>query len=169
MPIQARLSQDDPRFYNVNRDVAHCFESIATEVAARLEDGRWPVLKRYLDEHGVTDEQLGEVCVAFCKFVLGTCDDPAEGMGELLERVGWHNVPEEAQVALCAILGTVMMGVFFRGARDVTMGFDGPCANMKHLAEAGRQAHKWLTMPRWKRWVLRKLLRKKGSDGSNGD
>jgi hypothetical protein len=165
MPMQARLSENDPRFYNTSRDVAHCFAAIAEEVAGRLEDGRWPVLQKYLDDHGITDEQLGEACAAFCQFVVSTCDNPEEGMGDLLHRVGWHSVPEPAQVAVCSILGTVMMGCFFRGARDVTIGFEGPCADLRNLAEAGREAHEWLTMPRWKRWVYRKLLRRKGLNG----
>ena len=135
----------------MNRDLAHCFGDVAREVAGRLEDERWPVLTKYLKDNEITMDQLGEACKAFCEFVAGTADDPNEDMGEALTRVGWYKVPDEAQVALLSIVGTVMMGYFFRGARDVTTGFDGPCSSLGDLRRAGARTHELLTAPRWKR------------------
>ena len=166
--MQARISKDDPRFYNVNRDIAHCFGGVAREVAARLEDERWPVLTAYLKEHDVTMDQLGEVCKAFCEFAAGTCDDPDEDMGDTLTRVGWWKVPEPAQVALLSIVGTVMMGYFYRGARDVTIGFDGPCASLQDLRMAGSIAHEYMMAPWWKRWWWHLFGRKKKYVDSRG-
>ena len=39
MSLQAQLSKNDPRLYNPNRDVAHNFATVVTEVADRLEHG----------------------------------------------------------------------------------------------------------------------------------
>lgn len=151
MSLQARMSEHDPRLYNVNRDVAHCFGSLVEEVAGRLEDGNWKHLQDLLNERGVTDEQLGEACKAFLLFVAGAADDPKESMSAAMVRSGWFDVSEDAHIAFMALLGTVMSGVFWTGIKEATLGGEGPCQSLQHLRERGREAHRLLTMPRWKR------------------
>jgi hypothetical protein len=156
MTVQARLSEADMRLYNVNRDIAHNFGDVVREVAARLEDERWDALAAYLREHEITMDQLGEACAAFCKFVGGACDDPKENMEQVLRRCGWFDVPEEAQIALMAVLGTVLSGYFFAGVRDAAVAEDGgPSVKLRDLREAGRRAHEALTPSRLKRWWVR--------------
>ena len=67
-------------------------------------------------------------------------------------------------------MGTVMMGYFYRGARDVTIGYDGPCASLQDLRQAGSETYEALMTkhreaaeaaaiekaPWWKRWWLRR-------------
>jgi len=141
MSLNAQLSQNDPRLYNPNRDVAHCFATVAMEVAGRLEDGRWGVVTEYLKEQGVDMDDLGAACEAFCNFVAGAVDEPDEKMTDVLHRVGWFDVPEPAQLAYMAYLGTVMSGLFFAGAREATLGGEGPCNDLRDLQAAGREAH----------------------------
>lgn len=159
MSLQARMSQADPRLYNVNRDVAHCFKSVMEEVSGRLEDGRWACVEALLKEKGVTLDRLGEACEAACRFVAGAVDVKKESMGACLARTGWAGLPDMAQVALCAHLGAVMLGYFWVGAHEATIQGVGPCNDMADLREAGRRAHGLLTMPRWRRWWWRLTTR----------
>lgn len=151
MSLQARAGEWDHRLYNVNRDCAHCFGDIMREVAARLEDKRWPILAEILEKDGVTEDDLGNACAAFCIFVQAATELPKERMGEALERCGWVKVPEAAQVALMAMIGTVMAGYFWAGVREATVQGNGPCQNYQDLREVGRLACGQLAVPRWKR------------------
>jgi len=150
MTLQARLKKNTP-LYNANRDVAHCFPFVAKEVAGRLEDGRWDALSEYLEEDGVTEEQLGEACMAFCQFVAGNGRNPEQTMSEALDGSGFTALPDEAQIAYMATLGAVMSGIFFHGAREATIDGEGPCSDMDELVAAGREAHQLMTRPRWRR------------------
>ncbi len=149
--LQARMSENDPRLYNVYRDVAHNFGDVVREVAGRLEDNRWPIVGVILKEHKITEDQLGQACEAFCKFVASSVDVPKERMNDALARCGWYNVPEAAQVAYMAYLGTVISGYFFAGVREATLGGVGPAQNYQDLREAGGRTAKLMTAPRWRR------------------
>jgi len=159
MSMQMRVSEWDHRLYNVNRDVAHNFGDVVREVADRLEDGRWPVVARYLEEKNVSMDELGEACRAFCLFVADAASKPKETMAECLQRCGWFDVREEAQFAYMAILGTVVSGYFWTGVREATLGGQGPCLTYQDLRERGKECALLMAMPRWKRW-LRKIYYK---------
>jgi hypothetical protein len=131
--------------------VAHCFGDVVREVAGRLEDGRWPVVNEIIAKHGVTQDQLGQACEAFCKFVASSTEIPKERMNESLARCGWFDVPEVAQVAYMAYLGTVMSGYFFAGVREATLQGVGPALTCQDLREAGARAARLMTVPRWRR------------------
>lgn len=149
--LQARMSENDPRLYNVNRDVAHNFGDVVREVAGRLEDARWPIIAEICKHYNVTEDQLGLACEAFCKFVASSVEVPKERMNEALARCGWFNVPEAAQVAYMAYLGTVMAGYFYAGVREATLAGVGPAQTYQDLREVGSRASKLLTSSRWRR------------------
>lgn len=155
MGLQARLSEHDDRLYNPGRDVAHCFGDVMREVAARLEDGKWAFLNDLLKEKGVTQDQLGLACKAACEFVATATADKKEKMGPALARAGFWDVPELANVALCAVMGTVLMGYFWVGVREATLGGKGPCLTYQDLRAAGERCHRAMTMSPWGRWWAR--------------
>lgn len=169
MTMQARMSAGDDRLYNPARDVAHCFGDIARETARRLEEARWPWLRGYLTHYNVTDDQLGEASRAFLEFVATATDSRDEkAMCDAMIRVGWFDVPEPAQFAWLALLGTVVNGYFWIGVHEATIGGTGPCSTFGDLALVGRRTSRLMAMPRWKRtlaaikyrarlWVLKKL------------
>jgi len=159
MSLQARLSENDPRLYNSYRDVAHCFGDVMREVAARLEDRRWPELDAILTKEGITMDQLGDACAAACTFVQTATELPKEKMHEALERSGWWKVPAPAQMALCAMIGTVMFGYFYAGVREATLGGQGPCQTFQDLRAFGSHAQALLSMGPWKRRWVRFTLR----------
>lgn len=156
MSLQARASQWDHRLYNVNRDVAHCFGDVCREAAARLEDQDWPFLKDVCARYEITQDQLGEACRAFLEFVATATEHREERRPALaLARVGWLDLPDAAQFAFLAILGTVMMGYFWTGVHEATLGGEGPCRTLGDLRDAGRLTAEALMLPRWRRRLVR--------------
>lgn len=151
MGLQARMSEADPRLYNPNRDVAHNFADVMREVASRLEDGNWAFLAALLEEKGVSQDDLGRACQAACRWVASATENPKEKMGDCLVRCGFWDVPELANVALMAVVGTVLFGYYWVGVREATLGGQGPTLTCQDLREAGRQAHQAMIIPRWRR------------------
>lgn len=149
--LQARAAEWDHRLYNVNRDVAHCFGEVVREVAARLEDRRWPILAEIQERFGVSDADLSKACEGFMLFVASAVEHPKEGMQACMRRSGYLDAPEAAQVAYMAILGTVMSGYFWAGAREATIQGQGPCNSLQDLRDYGHDASRFIMMPRWKR------------------
>lgn len=154
MTLQARMSEGDPRLYNPNRDVAHNFADVVHEVAARLEDNRWPVVGDLLARYQIGEDQLGEACKAFCTFVASSTEIPKEKMEEALVRAGWFHVPEAAQLAYMAYLGTVLSGYFYAGVREATLQGSGPTLTCQDLRAAGARTAAIMTAPRWRRPLI---------------
>jgi len=153
--IQARMSETDPRLYNVNRDVAHNFKRVAELVAGRLEDELWPELSEIVKREGVDQNDLGLACEAFCKFIGTSIEDPGADMQTALDRCGWFKVKPAAQVALMSCLGTVILGMHFSGVREATLGGEGPAMDLKTLTDYGEQSAKLITQGRFARWRRR--------------
>lgn len=151
--MQMRASADDERFYDPNRDLAHCYDQVLMEVAKRLEAGTWSPLSEYLEQHGIDQDQLGEACRAYCDFIVHTTDDQRETLEAVLKRVGWFEIPEPAQVAYVAYIGLVITGMFFKGRRDATLLDEQRISSPVHLRHYGRRSAKIMTMPRWRRWI----------------
>ena len=155
--LQARLdpSKTDRRLYDANRDIAHNFAAVTTEVAKRLTHRKWCELYDSLNTTP-TEEELGEVCQAFIKFVASAVEKPEEIMAELLHRSGFLQCTHASQVAFMATLGQVLTGMYFHGARMATTGGEGPCSDLRALIQAGRQTSIIFAAPPWKRrwWRL---------------
>lgn len=151
MSLQARFSPDDTRLYSIYRDVAHNFGDVIREAAKRLEDDEWAVLAAVLKKEGVTQEDLGRACEAYCIFVATSSDFPQEDMEAALVRSGFFAVPGLAQVALMAIIGTVLAGYYFAGVREATLGGKGPALQLQDLREMGARTSKAMCMPPWRR------------------
>jgi hypothetical protein len=155
MSIQARLSKEDPRLYNPNRDVAHNFRQVIERVAGRLEDKLWPDLTAILKREKVSMNDLGDACAALCKFIVPDSDEMKLSMQECLDRSGWFRTPGGAQVAVMAILGTVLLGYHFAGVREATIQGEGPVLSLQGLAERGEEAARYVALSPWRRTIDR--------------
>jgi len=157
MSLQARFSANDNRLYRPERDVAHNFGSIAMVVAQRLEEleNTPGVLSDFKKHFQITDDELGEACAAFCKFVVSASDPKSKSMAQSLEESGWFAVKEPAQFLYVALLGTVISGVYWSGVREASIANYNPCENYKELAEHGVRISRIMTMPKWKRGFAR--------------
>lgn len=155
MTIQARLSANDPRLYNVNRDVAHNFKDVIKLVGDRLEDGTWGDLNDLLGDHDVSLDELGEAHGAFCRFLVMSGTNPKAGMEDALREAGWFDLRPEAQIGVMATLGSVTLGIHFAGIREATLGGNGPAMEIQELLEFGEQSSKLIAEGRWRRAVRR--------------
>jgi len=151
--LQARLSENDPRLYNINRDLAHNYKDILELVAARLEDGTWDELDAHLADNQVTMDDLGEACASFCRYVGSAATDKEATMHEGMEAAGWFECKPLAQAAYLAVMGTVVAGIAHRGIREATLDEDGPALRVGELTEAGDKCLAMLRVPKWRRKV----------------
>lgn len=153
MSLQARFSANDNRLYRPERDVAHNFGSIAMAVAQRLEelDNNPGALAEFKQHFKVTDDQLGEACAAFCKFVASAADPESKSMAQSLDKSGWFGVSEPAQFLYMALLGTVISGVYWAGVREASIANYSPCENYQELAKHGIETSRLMATPRWRR------------------
>ena len=157
--LQARMSQGDPRLYNPNRDVAHCFGQVMDELNERIQHEKWEALRKICRENGVGPRELAAAVAALDLFVAQAVELPKEKMGECLERAGFWKVPEAANIAVSALLGSIMIGMFFVGARMTTINGEGPCDDLQHLRQAGAECCREMAKPRWRRCLDRALGR----------
>lgn len=151
MPVNAVMNPADPRLYNPSRDVAHNFPDVARVLAARLDGGAWTALEALLIEKKVTTDELGQAVETFCGFVVTAADNPKETMSGTLARSGFEACREEAKIAVMAMLGTVILGYYWAGVREVTIVGDGSCMTYKDLQDAGAEAHRLIMVPKWRR------------------
>jgi hypothetical protein len=162
LSIQARLSQDDKRFYSVNRDLAHNFGEIMMEVAKRCEEERWDVLTKLLKEKGVGQEDVGKAIQALCRFVATQTDIKRESMPSCMARCGFLDLPGPAKVVVMAYLGTVVLGVHWAGVHEATIGGEGPAMSYSNLRWHGMICSKLMGMPWWRRrlYLLQRRFKK---------
>lgn len=155
MSLNARMTANDARLYNPNRDVAHNFDQVIMEVAGRCERGTWDVLAELARDHGVGDEVLGRACQTLCRFVATQADDPKESMAAGLARCGFLDLPPVARVIVTAYIGTVILGMSWAGVREATLGGVGPALSYRKLRWHGMTCARLMTMPRWERTLYR--------------
>lgn len=152
MPIQYRPNSSG-MLYAPARDLTYFFPDLCKRVAKSLHEQQFPDLHRWLDSQGVTSDDLGEACRAFCEYLVTSHEVPAECPNDVLERAGWFKVKPEAQIAYMYYVGTTMAGYFFKGIRDVQeLGRDAP-ASLKQLRTYGKYARMVMSMPPWRRWL----------------
>lgn len=153
--MQARMTEGDRRLYNPSRDVAHNFKEVLELVAARLEDRQWPELADLLDREGVTLDDLGEACAAYCTYVASAVDSPKKPMQASLQDSGFFKCKPAAQVAIMAMIGVCYGGIQHSGIREATVNNEGPLMKVSDLVDAADSLRRFMGKPVW----LRKLIR----------
>lgn len=159
MTIQARMSPDDKRLYNPSRDVAHNFQAVMTMVAERLEDAKWPELDGVLKREGVTLDDLGEACGAYCLYVSNGATNPKMSMFESLDKSGFLKCKPAAQVAVMAMLGSCYAGIQHAGMREATIQGEGPLQSVADLAKHAEEFRRYTGMSRLRRFFERLKLK----------
>ena len=144
--LQSKLARDDPRLYDANRDIAHNAAAVVKTVIQRFDEGHWPELKALCTLHGVGPAELGQAVQAYADFI-GNVSDLNETCAESLTKSGWRACPPAAQIAVMAMLGTVIAGIQWKGIRDCTFGF-GPPAGIPELVAAGAEASRRMAAAR---------------------
>lgn len=164
MTMQARMSAGDNRLYNPGRDVAHHFKEVMETVAARLENtAQWFELSAILKQNGTTDEDLGEACAAYCRYLVASANDPKLPMVKAIEQSGFFNTQPAAQVAVMAMIGTVYAGIQHVGVREATLDKVGPLYDAKSLVKEAESLLEYMRYPRWRRKLSRFFNRLKAA------
>lgn len=160
--LQARLSESDRRLYSANRDIAHNFGEVMSEVVSRINAGQWDYLAEFAKKEGVTDEELSKTCDALCRFVACQMQTKRANMGEELAASGFFGVSPAARAVVVAYIGTVMLGMHWGGVREATLGDEGPASLLRGLRWHGYKCVKLMRLPLWRRklYMLRRRLRR---------
>lgn len=164
--MQMRLTQNDSRLYSPDRDLAHNFDKVMLLVGEAIEKAQWPMLSQLAKLHAITDEELGQACVAVCRFVLEQKDQPTATMYQCLQSVGFFALPEVSRVIVMAYLGKIILGMHFAGVREATLGTNSPVAGYGDLTAAAAELLALMRVPRWRRWLhkLKQRLTKRRDD-----
>jgi hypothetical protein len=160
--LQARMTQGDSRLYNVNRDVAHNFDYVIMEVSKCVETGRWDALVALAKEKKISDEELGKVCQALCRFVVVQTDNPKESMASCLARCGFLGLNATARIIVMAYLGIVTLGMHHAGVREATLNKEGPALTYKQLRWHGAKLVLLMKMSKLRRrfYCLKQRIRR---------
>lgn len=153
--LQARMTEGDPRLYNVNRDLAHNFDQVILATASRIEAATWKDLHDIARASGVSDEDLGKACQCLCRFILAQSDDKKESMAGCLARCGFLDLHPAARVVVTSYLGTVVLGMHWAGVHEATMGGIGPVLTYQDLRWYGVRCVKLMQMPPWRRTLYK--------------
>lgn len=134
--------------YSPERDFSYNYPRMVSCVIRSFNVEYWPALLEVLakDYPGGKDALWQEVCKAkdaYCEFLNSCCQDPAEKVGDVLDRAGFTALPEEAKIAWSAMLGEVVTGQIFQGVRDVTAQGTQSSSIVK-LLNAGMEAAKYI-------------------------
>jgi len=145
--------------YAPSRDFAHNYPRMIEQVVRCFNQDYWPELyKLYVEcytssKHrgdgyeigaGASEEAfaiLEKTKDVYCKFINESYKRPGECCDDVLQRVGWLDLPVAAQVTWLAMLGQVMTGQLFAGVRDLYMGGETP-ADFDVLMAAGHDARR---------------------------
>jgi hypothetical protein len=159
MSLQARMTAEDPRLYNPSRDVAHNFHSVMKLVADRLEDHAWPELDEVLKREGVTLDDTGEACGAYCTYLSLALTAPDMTMHAGLESSKFFECKPAAQIAVLALIGTCYAGIQFDGIREASLGGKGPMETVADLIKHAEEFRAYSGVPRWRRKLMRAKAR----------
>jgi hypothetical protein len=156
--MQARMSSSDPRLYNPSRDVAHNFQQVMLLVSAQLEDKVWPDLNQLLEREGVSLDDLGQACGAYCNYLVNSKDDHSLEMEEAVKKSGFLDCKPAAQIAVMALIGTCYAGIHHVGIREASIMGDGPLKTVADLLQGSKKFRKMLK-PRKFRLKLSTIFR----------
>lgn len=109
--------------YAPQRDVANIFLPMLREVFTSLDEKNWnPFFQRMFEQHGITEDQLGELVTKFMEaHRLFIRDRTVNSPADAFEQAGLTAAADPVKYALFCRLGEVVTGGFFIALRDVTM------------------------------------------------
>jgi hypothetical protein len=158
--MQMKVSSADPRIYNPDRDVAHNMRFVATKLAEWLDRDRWDAVGEYIAFKKLSRDDTARALQALLLFIATTVQDKKEDITQAMERSGWNKVPKAAQLVIMAHLGTLMTGMYFVGARQATLGGEGPCSDVRELVALADDIARQIarpTLPRLGRAIWRRI------------
>ena len=132
MSIGYRRQGDNGPLYHPERDYAYITPTLMRQAIENLEAPPSEEMKRWRDEHKITDEEIVTAAAALAEaqrhFV--SCADPVTSLEQALNRERWQQLRYAVQQYLLAAVGEVVLGAWFNAVREVTMkGEESPAQN----------------------------------------
>lgn len=123
--IQLRpTNHSDPRFYNPERDIGHLFPILVAKVLNKLDrlefiKDKFPWIYSVFQNREVTVDDFVKIATGLGKYVMITlkdrsCSNPTEAM----MKSGLYELPPVALVIMMAIIGSLIMDIFFVAFRE---------------------------------------------------
>ncbi len=173
MSTHMRLKGSEGELYTPGRDLAYCFHDMVENVANRFSENKWPALMALMEREKIEFPQLQAGMDSFCRFLVEAQQKPDRDIRESMRSSGWLDQPPQVQIAINAMLGSVVMGQLFAAVRDLAL-IDAPHQrNMLPLIKYGKISKLLMYMPPWRRRLfyltrdtarkLRRLFAKKES------
>ncbi len=142
--------------YAPARDIAYLYPNVVESVEQMLYQMRHPVIKKWLSDEGITEEQLADAVQKFCLFLNAAHQNPEEGPEDVMERVGFLATAGPAQVAMMFLIGTTMAGTFFKAIRDITkLGSETSTIEVQQLLQMGERVAAYGAAGPIGRWWIR--------------
>jgi hypothetical protein len=141
--------------YAPARDITWLYPNVMQTAENMLYDRRYEPLHNWLDEEGVTEEDLALTVEAYCKVLNAAHQNPEESLTDVMDRVGFSDMPIPAQVALTYYIGTMMAGTFFQGIRDVTPRYEDTTPEVIRLCKSGARMADYAARSPVGRWWIR--------------
>lgn len=122
-PLSVRFS-GEKGFYSLERDLAHNFDSMFSQVSGFLLGGGGPFVsaRKYIKANQIAREDLSKALEAYRKFIVASNQYYTEGPDDVAVRVGWAAIPQQIQFLILAVMGYVMTGAYFYCVRSATLG-----------------------------------------------
>jgi hypothetical protein len=151
----------EPIRYNPHRDLAYGNASLLKHAEKITLSRRWKKLNEMQDKENVTEEDLANAWKAVALFMNEAQEDFETPVQDLLKKVGWFDVNDAAQVAVCAAIGRIMIGAFHTAIQETTRNDAVPALTNEEIAERAYQLHQALSPAWWEKGLtwIRNLLR----------
>lgn len=155
MPINAR--GPDGLTYSPQRDLRQCYPEVIKEALDRFNNHRWGELEHFVIDAGGTWDDLCDAMEAYSRFTTMPIEEPDMTMEQAMRASGWFEQKPVAQIAIMAMLGTVLTGQLHYAVRETTpLGAppEGMEAVTAQVADLLVLRQRRLAKPQWRqRWT----------------
>lgn len=148
MALKLRPKGSNDPYYNPLRDLAYCYPQAVENVVTKFNEHRWPELEQLVATEGVTFDNLCDAMDAYVTFLNEAHKDPSEQLRDVMARTGWLSQPKGAQIAIMAMLGSVVTGQLFHAIRDESTPED-QMHEVASLYASMQEAKKWMYASPW--------------------
>lgn len=126
------------KVHSICRDVAYNFSFIMAEVVKKIVEGRWPA-NELMDKLQTSQEEMVATAKALTGFIKNATDPNYRTMLEAAEATHLFETNDNAQLANYAIIGFLMLGMFFSGVREASIMGNDPMLSQRDLIDKANE------------------------------
>lgn len=141
--------------YSPARDFVYVYPAvIQTAIESAIEKKPWPDLQLWLEEHGISDQELSDGFNAYTKFMASAPESHGKTVTEAFDESGWLALRWQVRVVVMFYLSYILSGTVFKGVRAAVDDEHG-VPTLAGMIEAGKQLDEYVRLPVWKKWWYR--------------